>query len=340
MAWRGALGAGALGGAGLLLWAAAMPPPVHPGPAVEIVATGVHRPLQLVLEGRSLIVLGLSSYGDSAAELYRVDLGGRLPVDLSGQPRLRIPFAETRPASLGSLALHPETRQLFLGEENGARIYRLSPDGRLAVYAVGLHRLAGGSTLAFDGRGRLLIVDYMDRALSPGEDRKAPALEPFPGEEYRGPLVFRLALDDAIPLPRRLDDVPPFYPRAWAKGQGALLPRFISLAPLAGGDVALLSSAGEVFRLAADGRLEWLARLPPGHGQYNRINMVGAPDGSLYVSGGFHVARIFRVSPDGAVATVASNLADPEGIALDPAGYLYVAESSFHRIVRFKPAAD
>jgi sugar lactone lactonase YvrE len=39
------------------------------------------------------------------------------------------------------------------------------------------------------------------------------------------------------------------------------------------------------------------------------------------------------------VTTVASNLADPEGIALDAEGHLYVAESAFHRIVRLTPPA-
>jgi sugar lactone lactonase YvrE len=64
---------------------------------------------------------------------------------------------------------------------------------------------------------------------------------------------------------------------------------------------------------------------------------VAAPDGALLVSGGFHVGRIFRVRADGAVSTIAANLGDPEGIALDADGTLYVAESSFHRVVRLRP---
>jgi sugar lactone lactonase YvrE len=115
-----------------------------------------------------------------------------------------------------------------------------------------------------------------------------------------------------------------------------LLPRFIAVAPLAAGDLALLASTGELFRLSADGALLPLTRLPPGHGQYNRINMLGAPDGAIVVSGGFHVARIFRVEPDGGITTVAANLGDPEGIVLGGDGYLYIAESAFHRIVRIR----
>ena len=336
LAWGGAT----LGGAALLVWLAVAPPDVHPSSGLEVVATGVPRPLQLVLDGRALVILSPGSHGDSAGEIYRLDLGGEFPVDLSRQPRVRIPYADWRTATLGSLALDPVSRQLFLGEENGSRIYRLSADERLTVYATGLHRLPGGSTLAFDGLGRLLIVDYVDLTLSPGEERGPPGLEQLRGEDYRGPLVFRLGLDPDIPLPRRLDRVAPLFPRAWGGRQGgALLPRLISVAALATGDLALLSSTGEVYRLASDGAFSLLARLPPGHGQYNRTHMVPASDGSVFVSGGFQVGRIFRVSPSGLVTTIASNLADPEGIALDASGHLYVAESSFHRIVRLKLTA-
>jgi sugar lactone lactonase YvrE len=79
-----------------------------------------------------------------------------------------------------------------------------------------------------------------------------------------------------------------------------------------------------------------MGRLPSGHGEYNRPSMVSAADGSLFVSGGFHVPRVFRVSPAGAVETVAQNLRDPEGLALDEQGRLYIAESSQHRILRLR----
>ncbi len=333
----GAWGAAALGGVGFVAWVTTAPADVHLASTVEVVATGVPRPLQLVLDGRTLIILSPGSLGDSAGEIYRVDLSGDLPVDLSHQPRLRIPFPDSRMATLGSLALDPATRELYLGEENGARIYRLSPDEQLTLYATGLRRLPGGGALAFDRLGHLLVVDHVDPTLAPGEEPGPPGLEQFRDEDYRGPLVFRLALEADIPLPRRLDRLVPMFPHAWRKERGVFFPRLISVTATARGDVILLSSMGEVFRVAPDGTLGLVARLPPGHGQYNRTNMVSAPDGSILVSGGFHVARIFRVSDGGTVTTVMSNLADPEGIALDGQGYLYVAESSFHRIVRLKP---
>lgn len=309
---------------------------VRSEPALEVVATGVPRPLQVAVDGRSLVVLSPGVRGDVAAEIYRLELGRDVPVDLARQPRVRIPFPDARMATFGSLAVHPITRELFLGEENGSRVFRMTPDERLHLFATGLNRLAGGGTLACDAGARLLVVDHVDPRLSQDDERVPPGLEQFREEDYRGPLVFRLSLDADIPGPRRLAGLAPLFPRAWGgKAGGGLLPRLVAVAPLGGDEVAVLTSSGDLFRLTPDGRLAPFARLP--RGQYVRINMATAPDGTLYVSGGFWVARLFRVSRDGIVSVVASNLADPQGIAVDARGDVYLAESSFHRIVRLRP---
>ncbi len=329
-------GFGALAGTALILAVATTSRPVTSSPAADAVATGVSRPLQLVVDGGALVVLSPCARGECAGEIHRFDLDGELPVDLSRQPRVRVPFIDSRMATLGSLALNPATRELFLGEENGTRVYRLSDGKRLTLYATGLHRLAGGSTLALDRLGRLVIMDYVDQTPAEDEGRAPPGLEPFRDEDYRGPLVFRLTPDPTIPLPRRLDRLAPLFPRAWGgKTGGALLPRLISVAPLATGDLVFLTSVGELYRLAEDGTFALFTRLPPG--QYNRTNMVAAADGAVFVSGGFHIGRIFSVSRDGDVRILASNLADPEGIALDARGNVYVAESALHRIIRLRP---
>ena len=303
----------------------------------EVVATGVPRPLKLVLDGRTLVVLSPGARGDSAAEIHRLDLDGALPVDVSHQPRVRIPFVAAGPATLGSLVLEPVTRDLFLGEENGSRVYRLDGDERFTLYVDGLRRLAGGSALAFDDAGRLVLVDHADPYISPGQERPPPGLEHFRDEDYRGPLVFRLTLDPTLPLPRRVDRIPPLFPRAWGgRAGGAMLPRLVAVAAVGDGLVAL-SSGGTLYRVGAEPPLMPFATLP--HGQYLRINMVAAPDGGLFVSGGFTVAMLFRVSPEGRVTTLAGPLGDPEGLALDADGHLYVAESSLHRIVRLRVTA-
>jgi hypothetical protein len=318
-----------------LLALAGESPQAKSSPQFEIVATGVPRPLQVVFDGRALVVLSPGRQGNVAGELYRVPLDGEGPVDLARQPRVRIPFTDERPTTLGSLTLHPQTREIFLGEENGTRVYRLADDGRLALYATGIHRLGGGSTLVFDGLDRLIVLDYVDPGLSDDDERPPPGLEQFRDEDYRGPLVFRLAAEPGIPLPRRLDRQVPLFPRAWGGREGgAMLPKFISVVPVGRDEMVLLTSGGALYRLDGDRQLGLFTRLP--RGQYARTHMVPAPDGSIFVSAGFHVGTIFRVAPDGAVTTVASGLADPEGIALDAQGNIYVAESSFHRIVRLR----
>jgi hypothetical protein len=307
-----------------------------PAPAVDVVVTGVPRPLQLALDrDGALVVLSPGAGGDSAAEIFRVPLGAAPPVDLSHAPRVRIPFAAgPRKAALGSLAVDPRSGDLFLGEENGTRIYRLAASSTLTLYARGLHRLDGGGTLAFDAGGRLLVVDFVDQIPPSMEEPGPPGFEWLRDEDYRGPLLFRLELDPDVGLPRDLGRAAPFFPRGWnGRVGGGLLPRLISVAVAPGGELFALSSMGEVFRVSADSVLEPLARLPVG--QYHRISMVAAPDGGVLISGGLHLNRVFRVARDGAVTTLAADLADPEGIALDAAGNVYVAESALHRIVRF-----
>jgi hypothetical protein len=305
---------------------------------LEVVVTGVPRPLQLAIDRRTLVVLGPGDRGDSAGEIHRVDLGGAFPVDVSRRPRVRVPFLDARLATLGSMALEPTTHDLFLGEENGTRVYRLDADERLSLYVDGLRRLPGGSALAFDGVGRLVLLDHADPLISPGEERPPRELEQFRDEDYRGPLVFRLSLDPTIPLPRRIDRMPPLFPRAWGgRAGGAMLPRLVAVAPIGGGGVlTVVDSGGTLHRVGADSRLVPVVTLPSG--QYLRINMLATTDGGVFVSGGFSVGVIFRVSLDGAVTRLAGPLADPQGLALGPDGYLYVAESSLHRIVRFPVA--
>jgi sugar lactone lactonase YvrE len=105
---------------------------------------------------------------------------------------------------------------------------------------------------------------------------------------------------------------------------------------MSSGAVVLLDSAGALLVLENDGLLRPLARLPSGH--YHRTHMAMGPDGSVFISSGFQIRRIYRVSPAGVVTVVAGNLADPEGIAVDDEGDIYVAESALHRIIRIRPA--
>ena len=325
---------------GLLAIASAQAPGPRPESGrLDVVATGIPRPAQLAVDGSTLIALGPGLRGDVAGEIYQVDLDLPLPADLTLHAAHRLAFSHGRTATLGSLALDPATHQIFLGEENGTRIYRLERGGDPVPYATGLHRVPAGGALAVDAEGRLLVLDYVDRRLAPGEEPLPRGLEPLRDEGYRGPLVFRVASDPSVALPRRLDRAIPIFPKLGGAPVRGLLGYFAAVATLPAGDVALIEPTGALFRLRPDGAMSPLARLPRGLGEYNRISMVAAPDGSLFVSGGFHVGRVFRVSPAGAVEMVAEGLQDPQGLALDEGSNLYIAESSRHRIVRVPASA-
>ena len=177
-------------------------------------------------------------------------------------------------------------------------------------------------------------MDFADPSLSESEERPPPGSSNSARRTIAGP-----SSSDSTWIPRcRCPDgsgggAP--LPRAWAgKAGGAILPHLIAVAAVGDG-VVVLDSRGELYRLDREGPLRAFARLP--RGQYNRINLAVAPDGSIVVSGGFHIGQVFRVRPDGAVSVLADNLADPEGVAVDARGNVYVAESSFHRILRLRP---
>src|SRR3989441_8926735 len=98
-----------------------------PGLRIEVVATGIPRPAQLAFSTSGyLIVLSHGWRGDSAGEIFWLDPAAPQPVNASLTPRVVIPFAEgPRKTVLGSLAVDARTGDLFLGGENGNRIYRL-----------------------------------------------------------------------------------------------------------------------------------------------------------------------------------------------------------------------
>jgi hypothetical protein len=341
-----ALGVG-LATALLALRAAAAPeflPPtvaVAPGLKAEIVVTHIPRPIQLALgPARSLVVLSHGQIGDAAAEIVTVDLNQRLPADGVRLPRVVVPFAEDpRKAVLGSLALDPRTGDLILGEENGNRIYRLTREGRLSPLAVGLNHLVGGSGIAFDGEGRLVVIDFVSSETRlRSESQPLPALDWLAGEGYQGPLVLRVDLAEERLLPRRLDLATPFFPRGWARGESPPAPRFVAVAVSPGGEIVLLDSLGQVKRLTPDGQLHELADLGPGH--YHRTNIAVAPDGTVVVSTGFHIRRLLGISPSGAVSAIAWDLGDPNGLVIDASGAIYLAETAHHRILRIGRSAD
>jgi NHL repeat len=310
---------------------------VAPDLRAEVVVVGVPRPVQIAVDASAhLVILSHGWRGDAAAEIYRLEVAA-LPLDVSRAPRVVIPFSGgPRKVAFGSLALDPRSGDLVMGEENGNRVYRLDAHGRMAVLGVGLNHLLGGSSLAFDRRGRLVVLDYTSPEVQQRSEAPPPAsFEGLGGSAYHGPVVIRLDPREDLPLPRRFDLITPILPARSAPRDGAEpLFRFISVATTPSDVIVLLDSLGELFTLAGDAVLRPLARLPSGH--YHRTHMTVGPDGSVFVSSGFQIRQIFRVSPTGTVTVVARYLGDPEGIAVDDAGDLYVAENALHRVIRIR----
>ena len=331
-----------LGGVGWLL--AASPQPVTgadvaAGLQAETVVTGIPRPIQLALDAQgALVVLSQGWRGDAAAEIYRIDLSRSAPIDATRAPRVVVPFAdEPRKTAFGSLAVDPRSGDLFLGEENGNRIYRLGTDHRLQAVVVGLNHLLVGSAVVLDPRGRLVFLDYASPEMHlRSETPLPPSLQWTTEEGYRGPVAYRVDVHEDRPLPRRTDLLVPILPRHQTSVPAPEpLWRLIGVTAV-DEDLVLLNAIGELYRYGPAGEPRLMARLPPGH--YHRTNLATGPDGSVFVCGGFQIRRIYRISPAGEVSTVAGDLGDPGGIVLDRSGAMYVAETALHRIIRIAPA--
>ena len=243
---------------------------------------------------------------DSAGEIHRVELDGVFPSRRSSRrPRVRIPFVDARLATLGSMALEPTSRDLFLGEENGTASTAWTPTSApepvrrrpapVCPAAARWHSTAPGASW---------LLDHADPFISPGEERPPQGLEHFRDEDYRGPLVFRLSS-----IRRSRFHAASIGCRRCSRGRGAGAAVAPCAAPARGGGADRRRAGGGRLRRHAVSRRPPTAGSSPSvtlpSGQHLRINMLAAPDGGVFVSGGFSVGVIFHISPDGALTRLA-----------------------------------
>src|SRR5262249_45219558 len=90
-------------------------------------------------------------------------------------------------------------------------------------------------------------------------------------------------------------------------------------------------------RQAAHGRRPASSPGPPGPRPLPPHEYGHRPDGSVVVSTGFQIRRLVSISPEGVATTIAWDLGDPNGLAIDAAGVIYVAETAHHRVLRLTP---
>jgi sugar lactone lactonase YvrE len=99
-----------------------------------------------------------------------------------------------------------------------------------------------------------------------------------------------------------------------------------------GGDNAAVGRDGYVSRVSAEGKE---ARRTVFRTKFVGPGIDLGPDGSLYLAGG---DQVFRVSPAGQVATVASGFIGAFDLKLDRGGNLYVSDHFQAKIFRISPA--
>ena len=238
------------------------------GLRVEVVATGIPRPIQLALDARGrLVVLSHGWRGDAAGR----DLSGRpwtprCPWTWRGRPAWwsRSPTSRGKTV-LGSLAIDPPSGDLFLGEENGNRIYRLGADQRLQAVAVGLNHLLGGSALALDRHGTARVPRLREHgdASQIGDARCRRRSAGSSTRAIAGPWSSASTRARSVRCPGAPTSSRRSFRRRGAQpgGPASLVWRLIGVAPVQD-DLVLLSVVGEVFRLGSDGELHLITRLP------------------------------------------------------------------------------
>lgn len=301
------------------------------GYRLDVVGTGFRLPQDLALDPPDglWILTHVDRRGGGASALSRVPLTGPFPVEAHDVPALSIPFSPD-PARfrMGSLARHPTTGELFVAERLGRHIFRLSPGGTPVLYARGLNQAAFWA-LAFDGEGRLVVLDFAGRSVV-ADPARAIDPEGFgEGDRYEGPVLYRLAVDEPLPLPRNLEYAKPVFPPAGLRRTGATLPRYRSVRPLPDGDLLLVGPAGEFHRLRRDGTITPVAAVPGAH------MVVLGGQGELYALDHFG-GRIVRVLADGTARPFVEGLTRPMALAALPDGTLFVAEDS-GQILRLRP---
>ena len=302
------------------------------GYRAEVLARGLRLPQDLAVDpSDGLWVLCRGARGRSGAgTLVRVPLNALGPIDATQLPAVLIPFGSTTvPFEVGSVARHPGSGDLYVSEGRGHHVYRVTTDGRVTVFATGGRALVDGRALVFDNQGQLLVLDLAGSGPI-AEMTMDPLRELLEtGEPYQGPVVYRLRVDEVLPLPRNLEYARSAFPPAALRRRTVVLPRYHSLASLPSGEL-VGGAHGVIDRLRPDGTIVRLAEL-------TGVGAVVAGNAGVLYALDYLGGRIARVHPNGAVESFAEGLVRPAALAVLGDGTLAVAEDTGRLLRIFLP---
>jgi hypothetical protein len=298
------------------------------GYRLEVIGTGFRLPQDLAVESPTAVwLLSQADGAEGAGSLLRVPLDQPEPVDAGALAAISIPFAPGPVRfRVGSLARHSGTGHLYVAEQSGRHLFRVSPAGQVVLYARGLERLAETRAVAFDGAGRLVVLDFTGAPQV--ADAGTGSLRELFGTSESGPVLYRLRVDDEpLALPRNVEALAPFF-----TGGRARLPRWVGVFALSTGDLVLSGSGGRIDRLRPDGTVV------PAAGRSAARVVAAGPKGELYgvdTMGG----RIVRVLLDGTVEEFVQGLVRPTALAVLADGSLIVAGDT-GRLFRLRPGGE
>jgi len=266
-------------------------PPVAAGarPAAPQAGNELAYPVDLVLDGESLVVADFKAHG-----LFRVGLDGTVTEIVRGEGLPRTPLYGTR-AVLAS----PDGEGGLVADPGTFGLYRVSPDGELSTLTTeldipqGIGRFDDGSVLVSDlrsGIGAVMRVT-LDGVVSvfaeiPSPKGIAPdGADGFVVVSHGDRALYRLSPDgDFTPL---VAGEPLDFPHDVARLDDG---RF----------VVSDGYASALFVVSPGGELEVLAQGAP---LVNPQGVVLHPDGNLYVTDP-QAGAVFRIALDGTVETV------------------------------------
>ncbi len=302
------------------------------GYRAEVVARGLRLPQDLAVDpphGVWILTRAAPGADRGAGVLVRVPLDAPRPVDASQLPAIPLPFASpTVPFEAGSLARHPASGDLYVAEARGHHLFRVTPDGRVTIFARGGNVLGDGRALVFDATGRLLLLDHAGRGVvaDTTSDPLRDLLEP--GESYQGPVVHWFRVDEALPVPRNLEYTGVLFPSPALRRRKAVLPRYSSLAAFPSGDLVASGSNGAIDRLRPDGTIVRLAQL-------SGAGAIVAAGGDVLYALDYLGGRIARVRANSAVEPFVEGLTRP--VALAALGEAVMVAEDTGRLLRIVP---